>query len=53
MKKKKGQFDHYKVYHTHEGYTFLAETFEDAVDYIRHVGHSLVTPGDYKAGGSK
>ena len=30
-KKKKGQFDHYKKWTTDEGYTFIAETKEDAL----------------------
>jgi|TARA_R100000458_G_C8097478_1_gene125592 hypothetical protein len=37
-KKVKGQFDHYKKWTTDEGYTFLAETKEDAVKYLKHMG---------------
>ena len=33
-KKKKGQFDHYKKWTTDEGYTFVAETKEDALIFI-------------------
>ena len=32
-KKKKGQFDHYKKWTTDEGYTFVAETKEDALSH--------------------
>ena len=39
-KKKKGQFDHYKKWTTDEGYTFLAETKEDAILYLKHMKHS-------------
>ena len=39
-KKKKGQFDHYKTWTTNEGYTFLAETKEDALLYLKHMEHS-------------
>ena len=39
-KKKKGQFDHYKKWTTIEGYTFLAETKEDALLYLKHMEHS-------------
>ena len=43
-KKRKGQFDHYKKWVTSQGYTFLAETKEDALDYITkmpsHMGDS-------------
>ena len=39
-KKKKGQFDHYKKWKTNEGYTFLAETKEDALMYLKHMGHT-------------
>ena len=39
-KKKKGQFDHYKKWTTNEGYTFLAETKEDALLYLKHMEHS-------------
>tara|TARA_B100000575_G_C22500665_1_gene328018 strand:+ start:311 stop:472 length:162 start_codon:yes stop_codon:yes gene_type:complete len=38
-KKKKGQFDHYKKWTTDEGYTFVAETKEDALDYLKHMGY--------------
>ena len=45
MSKKKrkgqlGQFDHYKKWTTDEGYTFLAETEEDAILYLKHMKHS-------------
>ena len=33
-KKTKGQFDHYKRWTTDEGYTFIAESKEDALDYL-------------------
>ncbi len=33
-KKSKGQFDHYKKWTTDEGYTFVAETKEDALEYL-------------------
>ena len=39
-KKKKGQFGHYKKWTTDEGYTFIAETKEDALDYLKHMGHA-------------
>ena len=39
-KTKKGQFDHYKKWTTDEGYTFVAETKEDALDYLRHMEHA-------------
>jgi|TARA_Y100000361_G_C10874160_1_gene195763 hypothetical protein len=39
-KKKVGQFDHYKKWTTNEGYTFLAETKEDAIEYLKHMEHS-------------
>ena len=39
-KKTKGQFDHYKKWTTDEGYTFVAETKEDALDYLRHMEHA-------------
>ena len=39
-KKSKGQFNHYKKWTTDEGYTFLAETKEDALDYLRHMEHA-------------
>lgn len=40
MKKKKGQFDHYKRWTTDEGYSFVAESKEDALDYLKHMGHT-------------
>ena len=40
MKKKKGQFDHYKKWTTDEGYSFVAETKQDALDYLKHLGHA-------------
>ena len=39
-KTKKGQFDHYKRWTTDEGYTFVAETKEDALEYLRHMEHA-------------
>jgi len=39
-KKSKGQFDHYKKWTTDEGYTFIAETKEDALEYLRHMEHA-------------
>ena len=41
-KKKKGQFDHYKKWTTDEGYIFVAETKEDALEYLKHMGLSLI-----------
>ena len=45
MSKKKrkgqlGQFDHYKKWTTDEGYTFLAQDKEDALMYLKHMGHT-------------
>ena len=39
-KKSKGQFDHYKKWTTDEGYTFVAETKEDAIEYLKHMEHA-------------
>tara|TARA_Y100001937_G_scaffold2682_1_gene3429 strand:- start:45056 stop:45217 length:162 start_codon:yes stop_codon:yes gene_type:complete len=39
-KKKKGQFDHYKKWTTDEGYTFVAETKKDAIEYLKHIDYS-------------
>ena len=39
-KKKKDQFDHYKKWTTDKGYTFVAETKEDALNYLKHMGHT-------------
>ena len=39
-KKKVGQWDHYKKWTTDQGYTFLAENKEDAIEYLKHMGHS-------------
>ena len=39
-KKKKGQFDHYKKWTTDEGYTFIAQPKEDALEYLQHMGHA-------------
>tara|TARA_B100001113_G_scaffold151445_1_gene124150 strand:- start:286 stop:450 length:165 start_codon:yes stop_codon:yes gene_type:complete len=39
-KKSKDQFSHYKKWTTDEGYTFIAETKEDAVDYLKHMDHA-------------
>ena len=33
-KNSKGQFDHYKKWRTNQGYTFMAESKEDALDYL-------------------
>jgi len=42
-KKDKGQFDHYKKWTTDAGYTFLAESKSDALDYLsmmpKHMGN--------------
>jgi hypothetical protein len=40
-KKSKGQFNHYKKWTTDEGYTFVAETKEDAELYVQRVGGNL------------
>ena len=40
-KKSKGQFNHYKKWTTGEGYTFVAETKEDAELYVQRVGGDL------------
>ena len=39
-KKSKGQCDHYKKWTTDEGYTFLAQDKEDAIEYLKHMGHT-------------
>ena len=39
-KKKKDQFGHYKKWTTDKGYTFVAETKEDALNYLKHMGHA-------------
>ena len=39
-KKKTNQFSHYKKWTTDEGYTFVAETKEDAIEYLKHMEHS-------------
>ena len=39
-KKKVGQFDHYKKWTTNQGYTFLAKSKEDALDYLKHMEHA-------------
>tara|TARA_B100000902_G_scaffold202506_1_gene193057 strand:- start:3516 stop:3671 length:156 start_codon:yes stop_codon:yes gene_type:complete len=39
-KKKKSQFNHYKKWTTDEGYSFVAESKEDAIDYLKHIGHT-------------
>ena len=39
-KKKEDQFAHYKKWTTDEGYTFIAATKEDALDYLKHMGHA-------------
>ena len=38
--KKKAQFYNYKKLTTDEGYTFVAETKEDALEYLKHMGHA-------------
>jgi len=38
--KSKGPFNHYKKWTTGEGYTFLAETKEDALEYLKHMEHT-------------
>ena len=40
QKSQMSQFDHYKKWTTDEGYTFLAETKEDALEYLKHNGHA-------------
>ena len=44
-KKKEDQFSHYKKWTTDEGFTFLAETEEDAIKYLKNMSHlgKLVT----------
>ena len=39
------QFVHYKKWTTNEGFTFLAESKEDAIKYLEHMSHlgKLVT----------
>ena len=39
-KKKVGKWDHYKKWTTDQGYTFLAETKEDAIEYLKHMEHA-------------
>ena len=39
-KKSKGQFDHYKKWTTDQGYTFVAKDKEDALTYLKHMGHT-------------
>ena len=34
------QFAHYKKWTTDEGFTFLAETEEDAIKYLKHMEHT-------------
>ena len=46
LKKKVGQFDHYKKWTTNQGYTFLAKDKEDALDYLTKMPSHL---GDVKA----
>ena len=41
IKKKVGQFDHYKKWITDEGYIFLAENKEDAKLYLKKTGLHL------------
>ncbi len=41
IKKKVGQFDHYKKWTTDEGYIFLAENKEDAKLYLKKTGLHL------------
>ena len=39
-KKKVGQWDHYKKWTTDQGYTFRAESKEDAIKYLKHMEHA-------------
>ena len=39
-KKSKGQFENYKKWTTDEGYTFLAQTKKDAIEYLKHMEHA-------------
>jgi|TARA_B000000557_G_C20513290_1_gene333096 hypothetical protein len=39
-KKSKDQFENYKKWTTDEGYTFLAQTKEDAIEYLKHMEHA-------------
>ena len=43
-KKTKGQFGHYKKWTTDQGYTFLAETKEDALDYLTKMPGNMGDP---------
>ena len=36
----KGQFDHYKKWTTDEGYSFVAESKEDAILYLKMMKHA-------------
>ena len=38
------QFAHYKKWTTDEGYTFLAETKEDALDYLTKMPGNMGNP---------
>ena len=39
-KKTKGQWSVYKKWTTDEGYTFVAETKKDAIEYLKHMEHA-------------
>ena len=39
-KKSKDQFGNYKKWTTDEGYTFMAQTKEDALEYLKHMEHA-------------
>ena len=41
VQKKKGQFGHYKRWTTDQGYTFLAETRDDAILYLKKTNQDL------------
>ena len=43
VKKKVGQFDHYKKWTTDEGYSFLAKDLADAIKYLEVTGQHLGT----------
>ena len=40
-KSSKGQFEHYKNWTTDQGYTFLAESKEDAILYLKKTNQDL------------
>jgi len=43
LKKKVGQYDHYKKWTTGEGYSFMAENLADAIKYIEKMGSHIGT----------